>query len=200
MTRTYTKRVRAQNEARTRRRILDATLDLWEESGPAATSITAIAHRARVQRLTIYRHFGDDASIAAATWKRFHELHAAPDPAGWASVDDPAKRLRRAIRSVYAFYRENRAFLERVLPEIPRLPALREAYDQHRRYQEGVIATLETGWTPRGKPRRALLAAAFELAVRFSTFQALADAGLTDRDAARFHDRLIRSLARKSRK
>jgi AcrR family transcriptional regulator len=197
--RTYTKRARADNEARTRRRILDATLDLWAGIGPAATTITAVAHRARVQRLTIYRHFGDDASIAAAAWKHFDELHPSPDPAAWAAIDDPAKRLRRALRSLYGYYRENRELLERVLHDAGHLPPLADALAAHTRYTDGVVATLEAGWSPRGKARRPLLAAAFDHAVRFATLRSLADAGLSDRDAARLVERLIRGLARKSR-
>jgi AcrR family transcriptional regulator len=198
--RSYTKRVRADKEAATRTRILDAALQLWAEIGPAAASITAIAQRARVQRLTIYRHFGDDAALRAATWKHFEASSSSPDPAAWAAIGDSAKRLRRAIRSLYAWYRANRSILERVLPEARHLDALADALADHRRYADGIVATLETGWSPRGKSRKPLLAAALEHAVRFSTWKSLADAGLDDRQAARLIERLIRALARRSRR
>lgn len=198
--RAYKKRVRAAREATTRTRILDAALGLWADVGPAASSITAVASRARVQRLTIYRHFGDEASLNRETWKHFEKSHASPDPAEWAAIADPAKRLRRALRSLYAFYRENRPTLERVLPEAGQVGSLANALTSHRRYTDGIVATLEPGWSPRSRNRRQLLAAAFEHAVRFSTWQSLADAGLDDRDGARFVERLIRALARKTRK
>jgi AcrR family transcriptional regulator len=198
--RSYTKRARADKEAATRRRILDAALELWTATGPSAASITAVAQKAHVQRLTIYRHFGDEASLHAATWRHFEESNPSPDPAAWAAIHDPAKRLRRAMKSLYAFYRENRLILERVLPDAGHLDALTDALAAHRRYTDGIVATLETGWVPRGKSRKPLFAAALEHTVRFTTWQSLADAGLGDRDAARLVERLIRALARKAHK
>ena len=43
----------------TRLRIVEAMVELHEEIGPVATTVTAIAERAGVQRLTVYRHFPD---------------------------------------------------------------------------------------------------------------------------------------------
>src|SRR3954468_8634505 len=65
-TRPYTKRRRAELEEETRRRITAATVELHREVGPARTTISAIAERAGVERLTVYRHFPDDRSMFEA--------------------------------------------------------------------------------------------------------------------------------------
>ena len=57
MTRKYELRQRAQSQAETRQRIVEATVELHDSVGPARTTISAIAERAGVQRLTVYRHF-----------------------------------------------------------------------------------------------------------------------------------------------
>ena len=55
--RKYTKTLRAKQQQNTRERIIEATVALHEEVGPAKTSIKAIAEKAGVQRLTVYRNF-----------------------------------------------------------------------------------------------------------------------------------------------
>jgi AcrR family transcriptional regulator len=50
MTRRYELKQRAQRQADTRRRILEATVALHAERGPAATQVTDIAQRAGVDR------------------------------------------------------------------------------------------------------------------------------------------------------
>ena len=59
VTRRYDKRQRAHQEAETRQRIVDATIALHESIGGPSTTVTAIAGRAGVSRLTVYRHFPD---------------------------------------------------------------------------------------------------------------------------------------------
>ena len=51
--RKYKKTKRAEQQAQTRDRIVEATVSLHEELGPANTSIKAVAERAGVQRLTV---------------------------------------------------------------------------------------------------------------------------------------------------
>ncbi len=58
--RTYTLKQRAERQAQTRRRITEATVELHRTVGPARTTISEIAKRAGVQRLTVYNHFPDE--------------------------------------------------------------------------------------------------------------------------------------------
>ena len=65
--RKYELKKRAERQDETRQRIVEATVALHEELGPAQTSISKIAERAGVRRSTVYRHFPDeDAPFAAS--------------------------------------------------------------------------------------------------------------------------------------
>src|ERR687888_296648 len=73
--RKYELKKRAEQLAETRRRITETTVELHRTVGPAATQISEIARRAGVQRVTVYNHFPDDASLFAACsahWRDFH--------------------------------------------------------------------------------------------------------------------------------
>ena len=54
MTRKYEMKRRARRQEETRQRITEATVELHQALGPAKTTISAIAERAGVQRLTVY--------------------------------------------------------------------------------------------------------------------------------------------------
>jgi AcrR family transcriptional regulator len=53
MTRTYTLKRRAEKQAETRQRIVEAAVDLHSTVGPARTTLSRIAERAGVQRHTL---------------------------------------------------------------------------------------------------------------------------------------------------
>ena len=53
MTRKYTLKRRAERQAETRRRIVEAAVDLHSTFGPALTTFTMLAERAGVQRHTM---------------------------------------------------------------------------------------------------------------------------------------------------
>jgi AcrR family transcriptional regulator len=65
MARTYTLKRRAEQQAETRQRIVEAAVDL-HSVGPAFTTISMIAERAGVQRHTVYAHFPDERSLYLA--------------------------------------------------------------------------------------------------------------------------------------
>ena len=96
-TRKYQKKRRAEQESETRGRIVEAVYALHGEIGPARTTIKAIADRAGVERLTVYRHFADEGAIFAACDAHFRLEIPPPDPAAWAGIVDPAERLGAAL-------------------------------------------------------------------------------------------------------
>src|ERR671911_2497873 len=96
-TRTYQKKRRAEREAETRQRIVEAIVALHREVGPARTTISAIAEQAGVERLTVYRHFTDETSMFQACSAHFATQVAPPNAARWADVVEPAERLRAAL-------------------------------------------------------------------------------------------------------
>src|SRR5829696_4877227 len=70
-TRKYEQKRRAEQQAETRRRIVEAVVALHREVGPARTTISAIAERAGVERLTVYRHFADETAMFQACSAHF---------------------------------------------------------------------------------------------------------------------------------
>src|SRR5215470_19043989 len=91
----YVLRARAEQAAQTRARIVEAIMQLHQEVGPRNTTISAIADRAKVERLTVYRHFRDEAAMFAACSHRYLELNPPPDPAAWAEELEPVGRVQR---------------------------------------------------------------------------------------------------------
>lgn len=191
--RTYELKARAKRQEETRRRIVDATVALHGEIGPARTTIKAIAERAGVERLTVYRHFPDEASLFGACGARFRELHPPPDPAEWAAIEDPIERLRAALEAIYSYYRDNRPMLVNSARDAERLPALQAARAPFGRYLQAVKAILATGWATSANTET--LHAALGHAIELSTWQSLVHRqGLTEAEAVELVVRLVRAL------
>src|SRR5678809_1393804 len=122
--RTYQKRRRAEQEAETRQRIVEAMVDLHREVGPARTTISAIAERAGVERLTVYRHFPEERSMFEACTSHYATHVPGPDPSAWIGIEDPAERLGAALLSFYDYYRRSEDVLTHAVRDLPQLPAL----------------------------------------------------------------------------
>ena len=171
--RPYVKRRRAQSEAETRRRITEATVELHREVGPARTTISAIAERAGVQRLTVYRHFPDESDLFGACSAHWRAGHPVPDPAPWGRIADPQERLRVAIAELYAWYRADEAMIANVTRDAPGIPALAAIVsDGLPAYLAALRDLLVRGWGSRGR-RRELLLAAIGHALDFETWRSL---------------------------
>ena len=82
--RPYVQKKRAESRDETHARIVEATMRLHEELGPRAATISAIAERAGVQRLTVYRHFTDESELFQACTSRWlgEQPHSRSLPAG----------------------------------------------------------------------------------------------------------------------
>ena len=66
MTRIYKLKRRAEQQAGTRQRIVEAAVDLHGSVGPVQTTISMIAERAGVQRHTVYAHFPTERDLFLA--------------------------------------------------------------------------------------------------------------------------------------
>ena len=55
-------------------------MELHQALGPAKTTISAIAERAGVQRLTVYRHFPDERALLSACSSHYVVANPPPDP------------------------------------------------------------------------------------------------------------------------
>src|SRR4051812_37484493 len=181
--RKYELKARAEAQEETRRRITEATVGLHLEVGPAQTTISEIAKRAGVQRLTVYNNFPDELSLLGACSAHYTAAHPPPDPAGWSAIDDPAERMRAALLAFYGYSRETEPMTAKVMRDAQVMPAL--------------ASVIETGFVPFvemvrdelaaafGGPEDERLRAAIALALRFETWSALARGeGMSDADAA----------------
>jgi AcrR family transcriptional regulator len=193
--RKYEQKVRAEQQSETRRRIVEAVYALHGDIGPAQTTIKAIAERAGVERLTVYRHFADEGEIFAACNAHFQAETPPPDPAAWAAVTDPAARLRAALLAFYGHYRRGEGMIAKAQRDAPRLPALAAVLAPFGRFVEAVREDLQAAW-PARRRRRARLAAAIGHALRFDTWRSLAHGeGLDDAEAADLMVALARAAA-----
>ena len=120
-------RRRAEQVDQTRQRIVEATVALHGSVGPAATTIAAIAEKAGVTRLTVYRHFPDEAALIGACSAHWISQQQLPDPGAWSGIGDPLERLRAGLTDLYRFYRAGADMLANVYRDFATLP---EAYQQ----------------------------------------------------------------------
>jgi AcrR family transcriptional regulator len=193
--RTYTQRRRAEQQSETRRRIVQAVYDLHGEIGPARTTISAIAERAGVERLTVYRHFADEGEIFAACNAHFLAETPPPHPATWAAVTEPAARLRAVLLTFYGYYRRTEDRLGLALRDAEDLPALAAVLEPWGRFVESVRDDLQEAWAA-SDDARPKLAAAIGHALRFETWRSLAQVeGLADAAAADLMVALARGAA-----
>jgi AcrR family transcriptional regulator len=181
-TRRYQLRKRADAMKATRRRIIEAAVELHGSVGPARTTITAIAERAGVQRQTVYRQFPNEADLFAACSQHFYEADRWPDPARWRAIADPAERLATALDELYAYYERNESMWTNVLRDETLVAPVAAAITGFWTYLDAAADALAAGWGARGGRRRVLLAAARH-AVDFRTWRSLAHDGRLSRTA-----------------
>lgn len=181
--RKYTQKKRAEAAEETRRRIVEASVELHQEVGPRATTISAIAERAGVQRLTVYRHFPDETAVFQACTNHWLEDHPLPDPARWQAIDDAAERARTALRALYRYYVQTQAMWDAAHRDEPHVPALQQPMAAVREYLAGIADDLARAFANRGRPKKALTATARH-AVAFRTWQSLDQASMTPDQAA----------------
>jgi AcrR family transcriptional regulator len=105
--RTYTLGRRAEQQAETRQRIVEAAVELHTRLGPALTTISMVAERAGVQRHTLYAHFPDERSLFLACSGLVFGRDPPPDADAWRAIGDPHARLRQGLATIYAWYARN---------------------------------------------------------------------------------------------
>jgi AcrR family transcriptional regulator len=126
MTRTYTLKRRAENQAATRQRIVEAAVDLHSSVGPALTTISMVAERAGVQRHTFYAHFPDERSLLLACSGLTMERDPLPDAGPWGAIADRRERLRVGLAALYGWYERNASLAACVLRDAEYHPLTKE--------------------------------------------------------------------------
>jgi AcrR family transcriptional regulator len=195
MNRKYQQKRRAEQQAETRQRIVEAIVALHREVGPARTTISAIAERAEVERLTVYRHFPDETAMFQACTAHFATEVAWPDPERWVDMTEPAEQLRAALLAFYDYYGRAEEMLVHAVRDVPQLPALAAVLTPWEEFVGRSREGLLEGWHAAG-PARVRLAAAVAHALQFETWRSLARAeGLGDAEAADFMVTFARAAA-----
>ena len=126
MTRTYTLKRRAENQAATRQRIVEAAVELHSSIGPALTTISMVAERAGVQRHTLYAHFPDERSLYLACSGLTMERDPLPDAGPWGVIADRRERLRTGLAALYGWYERNASLAACVLRDAEYHPLTKE--------------------------------------------------------------------------
>jgi AcrR family transcriptional regulator len=149
MARTYTLKRRAERQADTRRRIVEAAVELHGSLGPARTPLSLVAERAGVQRHTLYAHFPDERSLLLACSGLVAERDPLPDADPWRAIADRRGRLRAGLRAVYDWYGRNAELAACVLRDAEHHAPTREISEMRfgpyvRAYREVLGAGLGT--------------------------------------------------------
>lgn len=176
--RPYRMRRRAESQDETRRRILEAVMQLHEEVGPRATSISAVAERAGVQRLTVYRHFPDEAAMIGACSGEWIQRHPPPHPGRWQALPDPRKQARAALGEFYRYYRGTRRMWSGVHRDASEVPALAAPLAEFAAVLASVAGELAAPF--RGRRARAQALATLCHALAYPTWEDLERQGLDD--------------------
>lgn len=168
MTRPYQLKRRAERQDRTRQSIIDAAVSLHQSKGLAATTMSDVAEKAKVGRVTVYRHFADEAALVGACSGQYFERHPLPNPESWRSETNATERLRLGLREAFAYHNETEAMMTRVLAEARDHPVMAPYHAHWQRCAEVLVSA----WTAKGR-RKKLLYAACVLALSFDTWRIL---------------------------
>ena len=182
MTRTYTLKRRAEQQADTRRRIVESALALHGEIGPARTTFSQVAGRAGVQRNTFYSHFPDERSLLLACSALSLERDPLPDADAWRDIEDRADRLVTGLTEIYAWYARNADLAGCVLRDAESHALVRDIVElRWGPFNAAYEDVLGAGLAPSS---RAML----RLALQFATWRSLV------RDSALATDEAVRTM------
>ena len=183
-TRKYALKARAEKQAETRRRIVEATAALHTEVGPAQTTVAEIARRAGVQRLTVYNNFPDEKALFDACGAYWLAENPPPDPTAALETKNQTERLRAVLVPLYSWYRNSARTIENMQRDRLVMPPL-DAVMRIRldRQFENLATALAAGFT-QGVHSKQGLRAVVALAIDFWTWRRLAEEGMSDAAAA----------------
>lgn len=179
--RKYTKKRRAEQQEKTRERIVAAAVALHEELGPAQTTIKALAERAGVQRLTVYRHFPDEASLFEACSSQWLMQNPPPAVDEWQGTEPSIEKCRQAFKAFFSYYRRTQRMWHQVYQDEEKAPAMAETMKKIEAYMDQVRDDLLKNWDT-DKKRKKYLSVTIRHCLRFSTWLSLEKERLSDKD------------------
>ena len=117
---------RTESVNRTRRRILDATVELYRERGVANTTIAEVAKAADVSRNTVVNHFGSAEGLLGAVGDLVIEIIDIPDERIFEGATTQAEKVRRFVDAVCRLYDRSQGWWQLFQGAYDDKPALKE--------------------------------------------------------------------------
>ena len=184
--RKYELKARAESQERTRQRIAKAAAGLHEEVGPAGTTVAEIARRAGVSRLTVYKHFPDNASLYPACSAHHLSEHPLPDFRAALAPADPVERRR--LTAANGLCGAGTGSSGRMMGNLQRDrrsdPALDEFMKANSDVALGGLADAVTAGFELGPDQAARVRSLIRVALDFWTWERLTGEGMDDEAAA----------------
>jgi AcrR family transcriptional regulator len=180
--RAYRLQRRAASQAETHLAVARAAYDLHSTIGPARTTVSAIAEKAGVQRLTVYRHFPDQEAVFVACSAYSFAEDPPPDPERWRSITEPDVRMRTALREIYGYYRRKRQLLINLYRD-SEIAVVAAALARRQKVLAKGKAILAEGWPRGGVTTDRFRIASIGHALDFATWRSFTETeGLSDDD------------------
>ena len=170
--RTYELKQRAERQQETRRRIVDAAIELHTTRGPSRTTVQAIADLAGVSRPTVYAHFPDERALFEACSGHVRATVPPPDPTSWRAIHDPGERLEAALRELYGYYERLEPLLANVERDSAVMPIIAEMNAYRARYLDEIRELVVQAWPLRGRARARVRRAVGHM-LEFGTWRSL---------------------------
>ena len=194
--RKYELRARAETQERTRQRIAKAAAELHGEVGPSETTVAEIARRAGVSRLTVYKHFPDNAALYPACSAHYANEHPLPDFGAALAEQNPVDRVGALLRTVYSgLYREREPMMRNLYRDRRIDPALDEFMRENADRALDGLADAATAGFEVGSTQQARLRSLIAVALDFWTWERLTREGMEDEGAAELMTEAIAAMA-----
>jgi AcrR family transcriptional regulator len=159
--------------------------------GPLAVSMGEIATAAGVERVTLYRHFGDEAGLHRAVSAYCFGRFPPPSPGPLEAIADPIARTRSALEQLYAHWERMAPMVRPILRDAELAPDRVSMKIRHR-YVNQIRAVVRRGFPPRMRAR-ASLRDAVQHAFDFRTWDSLSRGGFTRQRAVALMTALVAS-------
>ena len=117
-------RRRTFTEEARRRQIIDCTIELVAERGPAAASLAAIAARARISKAAVLYHFASKDAVFDATMHHVITSYAAAVGQRVDAAGGPEEMLVAYLRGTIAYMRDHPAQVRVIVEGLARDPEL----------------------------------------------------------------------------
>lgn len=127
MPRSYSLGKRAESVADTRRRIVDAALELYQEKSVSATTMLDVARRADVAPGTVANHFGSAEGLAAEVTSQILTVLRMPTPDLFDGIDRLEQRIRLLVEELSAFFERSTPWWQVSQRELPGAQVWRDA-------------------------------------------------------------------------